>query len=54
MGLYSVTELAARRLVWLVAMNLPSGWAFRFTGHTLMDCVSPDGERHELLFSIDV
>jgi hypothetical protein len=52
-GLYSIRELTAQRLVWLVAMNLPTGWAFRFAGNTLMECVSPEGVTHELNFSVD-
>ena len=42
-GYYSVRELAALHPEWLVAMSLPAGWAFRFDGDTLVDCVSQDG-----------
>jgi hypothetical protein len=39
-GYYSVRELAALRPAWLVALQLPPNWAFRFDGDTLIDCVS--------------
>jgi len=39
-GYYSVRELAALRPAWLVGLQLPTGWAFRFDGNTLVDCVS--------------
>ena len=39
-GYYSVRELAALRPSWLVGLQLPTGWAFRFDGDTLIDCVS--------------
>jgi hypothetical protein len=53
-GLYTVRELAAHRLVWITAMALPVGWAFRCVGNTLVDGVSPAGRTHELLISLDV
>ena len=39
-GYYSARELAALRPEWFVAMSLPPGWAFRFEGNTLVDCVT--------------
>lgn len=51
---YSVRELAALRPAWCAALALPPQWAFRFAGNTLMDCLSPGGQRHSLLLSIDV
>ena len=39
-GYYSVQELAALRPSWIVGLQLPTGWAFRFDGDTLVDCVS--------------
>jgi hypothetical protein len=39
-GYYSVRELVALRPEWLVALQLPANWAFRFDGDTLIDCVS--------------
>ena len=53
-GQYSVRELTHRNLAWLVAMCLPTGWSFRFAGHTLIDCVAASGQTHELMFSIEV
>lgn len=53
-GMHTVRELAACCLVWIVAMVLPVGWSFRCVGHTLVEAVSPEGQAHELLVSVDV
>lgn len=53
-GQYSVRELAQLRLAWMVALCLPVGWSFRFTGQTLIDCAAPDGSTHAVVLSIDV
>jgi hypothetical protein len=53
-GLYALRELSRLRLVWIAAMILPTGWAFRFVGQTLVDCVSPQGETREIMVSIDL
>lgn len=47
-GYSTVKELAAEHPAWLVALQLPVGWAFRFVGNTLVDCVSPEGVTHRL------
>ena len=52
-GLYSIRELAAQRLEWLVAMRLPTGWSFRYVGRTLVDCVSLAGRTFELNLSVE-
>lgn len=53
-GMYSVRELAAHRLVWIVPLVLPVGWSFRCVGNTLVDCVSPARQTHPLNISIDI
>ncbi len=53
-GMYTVREIAAKRLIWMAPLALPPGWAFRFVGNTLMDTVSPTGDTHTPLLSIDL
>jgi len=53
-GLYTMRELAGEHLVWLTAMILPTGWAFRFVGNTSIDCVSPARDTYQLMFSIEL
>ena len=52
-GLYTVRQVAEQWPHWCAALALPAGWAFRFVGRTLLDCVSPDGKTHEVMLSID-
>src|SRR5690349_12353707 len=52
-GYVSVRELAAEKPVWLVGLQLPVGWAFRFVGNTLIDCVSDSGKTIPLKISVD-
>lgn len=47
-GYYTVRELARQRPAWLAAMILPRSWSFRFSGSTLVDCVSPAGETYAI------
>jgi hypothetical protein len=51
-GYYTVRELARQRPAWLAAMILPRSWSFRFSGDTLIDCVSPAGETSEIGLSL--
>jgi len=51
-GYWSVREIQAEHPAWVLALVLPTGWAFRFTGNTLIDCVSQIGERHVLKMSV--
>lgn len=53
-GQYAVRELARARLAWIAPLVLPTGWAFRCVGHTLVDALSPQGQTFELLVSVDV
>jgi hypothetical protein len=53
-GQYTVRELAAHRLAWIVALALPAGWAFRCVGNTIVDAVSPQRRTHELKLSVDI
>ena len=52
-GQYRVRELARLRLAWMVALGLPVGWSFRYAGHTLIDCVAPDGHTQAMRLSFD-
>jgi hypothetical protein len=51
-GYWTVREIQAEHPAWLVALVLPTGWAFRFTGDTLIDCVSQAGVRHVVKMSV--
>lgn len=53
-GLYTVRELAAHRVAWILGTVLPVGWSFRCVGSTLADGVSPAGRTHAFLISLDV
>jgi hypothetical protein len=50
----SVAELSAQRPEWLVGLMLPTGWGFRIVGHTLVDCVSPQGITHALRIMVEL
>jgi hypothetical protein len=52
-GVLKVRELASEHPAWLLGLQLPTGWAFRFAGNTLVDCVSEDGETHSVRISVD-
>lgn len=53
-GLYTARELAAHRLVWIVALVLAAGWSFRCVGNTLVDAVSPAGQTYTVQASLDL
>ena len=50
---YSVRELLAEHPAWQLGLQLPVGWAFRYVGNTLLDCVSETGETHDVRISVD-
>jgi hypothetical protein len=52
-GVLNVRELASEHPAWLLGLQLPTGWAFRFVGNTLVDCVSENGEIHSVRISVD-
>lgn len=53
-GLYTVRQVAEQHPHWCAALALPAGWTFRYVGRTLIDCVSPSGETHKVMLSVEV